>query len=483
MATEEERRSPFATALERVASVPVNAAKLPFTLLREAIDPAAARRLEAPESAQRALYEQATGQPAPFSEGRQWANRLSLGLIPDNQPATVDPAQLDPAQAQRFGQMTPLMQALLQSKRPQDFADLLTNEALFAEPDPTAGLKSVPRTDRLFDTSTGEIVLEAEQADQVVAPGSAVVRDGEPVFTNEFVDSSLQGQRDAAADASRATAELRRGEAGLLPAKGEKLAAETDKARALAEKADREATGGPSLGDRNKIGGMEKRANDAVGARVKDLDRGFTAARNAQQLFELRDSASLPATYRRELVDMGFEDIDSRDPRSVQDLMFMTMGVRAADPPGRITDKDVDMYSRARAYFDPGIVEAVRKGQVLTNAQRNEMMVAIKKLTTGLLTTNDQAVVDGRKTALRDLVAGQGVGMNPANIQDRGADLRQAYFGQEFGDQAAYPVADREAEQLLEQLWDIKNPGKVPTASELVRFANEHGFRIQEFEQ
>lgn len=462
----------------RLIQTPIRAAKLPFQLLTEITGGGGAG--EEVESLQRSLATQVTGKDVPYSEGRRYANAFSLGLIPNNKYPTINPQQLGPEERQRFDKLTPLQQRLLQSKRPRDFADMLSDDSLFAERQ-APPLTAVKSDERLVDTH-GQVVLDALQEPKVVAPGSSLVGpDGTASYTNEYVDPSLAGQREAAADASRANAERARAEAGVAPSKIELNEAKAAEARA---KADAEgADEGPTLGDRNKIGGMEKRVNDGVAARVKDLDRGFTAARNAQQLFELRDSESLPAVYRRELIDMGFEDLNSREPRSVQDLMFMTMGVRAADPPGRITDKDVDMYSRARALFDPGIVEAVRKGQVLTNTQRNEMMVAIKKLTTGMLATNDAAVVDGRKAALRDLVFGKGVGMNPANVQDRAVDLRQAYYGQEYGEQAAYPAADREAEALLEQLWDIKNPGKAPTASELVRFANEHGFRVQELEQ
>lgn len=487
MDPEDERESnPFLEQMKaygaslpgRLIQTPIRAAKLPFQLLTEITGRGGAG--EEVESLQRSLATQVTGKEVPYSEGRRYANAFSLGLIPNNKYPTINPQQLDPEAQQRFQQLTPLQQRLLQSKRPRDFADMLNDDQLFAERQPEP-LREVPKDVRLFDEREREVVLEATAEDKIVPPGSAVARNGELIATNEYVDPSLADQRGASADASRAKAARDRAEAGAVPSKVALNEAKAAEARAKAEAEGTEM--GPTLGDRNKIGGMEKRVNDRVARRVGDLDRGFTAARNAQKLFELRDAKNLPASYRRELIDMGFEDIDSRDPRSVQDLMFMTMGIRIGDPYGKITDKDADMYSRARAYFDPGIIEAVRKGQVLTNAQRSEMMVAIKKLTMGMLVTNDAAVADGRKEALRDLVAGQSVGMNPLNIQDPAADVRQAYYGQDYGEQAAYPAADREAEALLEQLWDIKNPGRAPTASELVRFANDHGFRVQELEQ
>lgn len=489
MGPEDERQSnPFLEQLKsygaslpgRLIQAPVRAAKLPFQLLQEVTGMGGAG--EEVESLQRSLATQVTGKEVPYSEGRRYANAFSLGLIPNNKYPTINPQQLGPEEQQRFKKLTPLQQRLLQSKRPRDFADMLNDDSLFAERE-APPLQAVKSDERLVDEH-GQIVLEAAPPDsKVVTPGSALVGpDGTAQYTNEWVDPSLAGQRDAAAEAARAKAERDLAEAGAVPSK---IAMNEAKAAEAQAKADAEAAGpgGPTLGDRSKIGGMEARVNSGVAKRVGDLDRGFTAARNANELFELRDANKLPATYRRELIDMGFDDLESRDPRSVQDLMFMTMGIRIGDPYGKITDKDSDMYSRARAYFDPGIIEAIKNGQVLTNAQRSEMMVAIKKITTGMLATADAAVVDGRKTALRDLVLGGGVGMNPMNIQDSVSDIRQSYYGKEFGDQAAYPAADRETEQLLEQLWDIKNPGKAPTASDLVRFANEHGFRVQEFEQ
>lgn len=457
----------------RVLQLPVKAVQLPIHLAQEALETRGAQRGARTEAAQRDLYTRVTGQDPDYSESRRWANAFSLGLVPNNQAPTVNPEQLPPDQADRFKNLTPLEQRLLQAKNPRDFANLLGEDGLFHEPEkPPVKAQFAPAGSGVI--VNGEMVDQVpfkEASPQVVPPGSAVTVGGEQLYRNEYAEPSVVGKNKAAARASGASADLSM----------QKIEESKAKIKDLDEKADAEAP--PSIKDRSAVQAMEKRSADQVLKRVKDLDRGLTAARNFHQLYELRDAKSMPKDQLRVLTDMGFKDLGNRDPRSVQDLMLMTLGVRASDPPGRITDKDVDMYSRARVMFDPGIVEAVAKGQVLTNAQRNEMAIAMHKLTAGMLQSSDMAVIDGRKTALRDRITAGGGGsaaMNPMNIPDPAADLRQMMFGQELGDQAAYPLADQETESLLEQLWDLTHMNQAPTAQDLVDFANAHGFRIDE---
>lgn len=465
--------------------MPGRAIKLPVQLVQEAFNSPGSRRGERIESLQRDLNQQVTGHEPAYSEGRRWASALSLGLVPNNHVPSVNPTELNPEQAQRFGELTPLQQRLLQSSRPRDFAEMLNDPTLWGEEKPHE-YENVPQGAAVFDKSTGEVAMEPYAPPKVLPPGNEM-RDasGELLGRNEFEPQSLTDSRGAAADKARADADLAKQKIEQSKSEIGKLDAEADKLRSEAEKNRKgpEAPTGASLKDRNAIQTMEGRVSTRTLARGKDLERGFTAARNFWQLYELRGSDQTPPSYIADLNAMGFKDLGRREPRSVQDLALMTMGVRMADPPGRITDKDVDMYSRARAYFDPGIVEAVAKGQVLTNAQRNELAIGTRKLSTGLLQSNDAAVVDGRKEALRDRVSGSGVGMNPMNIPDQAADLRISLFGKELGDQAAYPLADPETEQLLDQLWQTAYPGRQPTPQEAIQWANTHGFRVQEIGQ
>jgi hypothetical protein len=469
----EDKPNPFAEFAGRVARVPARAIQLPFQLAHEALQTPELRRQRAIEDMQRQQAEKLTGQPVPYSEGREWANKLTLGLVPGNPSAAVDPNQLAPAQQNQFQQMNPLMQALMQAKRPADYAALLANDDLFAEagPDP---LMSVPAGNRVVNERTGDVVL-----DPVAVPlDPTVVDKNEAAAEASRAGAEASGAR---ADASRASAEKTRAEMGavqttidLARKRIEKLDAEI----ADIQKGDPES--GNSLKDRKDISALEKPVISGYMARVKDFDRGFTAARNAFNLFEMRGNP--PPSQRRELEAMGFKDTGNREPRALQDLMLLVTAVRATDPPGRISDSEQKIYGAARTLFDPGIAEALAKGQTLTNNQRNELMVAVKKQTMGALQANDMAVVDARKSMLRDRVTGNGVGMNPLNVPDVGADLRAKLYP-ELGDQAAFPEADEEAEGLLEQLWAVAHPdgARPKDSAEFIDFVNSHGFRPKPF--
>ncbi len=465
---EREKPSPFTEFAGRVAQVPVRAVQLPFQLLNEAIGTPEAVGGRLAEDIRRQKAAELTGRPAEYSEGRRWANALSLGLIPNNPSSAIDPSQLDPEQRAKFERMNPLMQALMQSKRPSDYAALLADDALFAEPE-AKPLESVPAGNRLYDPNTDETLLEP-----VAVPL-------DPTAADKNVAAA--GASRAAAEASSAKAEVSRGELSLFDGKRAKLEAEIRKLDAQAEaarKGDAAEDDPASLKTRSKIAGMENSVLSRFNARTKDLERGFTAARNAYNLFEMREQP--PAEMASELSSLGFKLSPNTEPRALQDMMFMVTAVRITDPPGRISDSEQKIYSAARSRFDPDIVAALIEGRPLTNPQRNEMMLAIKKQTRGMVQANDAAVVDARKEMLRDRVKGNGLGMNPINVPDPGAQLREMYFGEGLGDQAAFPAADDEAEALIEQLWAIAHPdGRRPASEqEFVDFVNAHGFRVRD---
>lgn len=147
MATREEleelRRSgrqesnPFLGALSKLAEVPIRAARLPFQLVGEVLQTPQQRAERTAVNQRRALSEFVTGEAPPErSEGRRFANILSLGLIPGNPSSRVDPNALAGESARRFEQLTPLQQRLLQAKRPSDFADLVSDDSFFSEEEP-----------------------------------------------------------------------------------------------------------------------------------------------------------------------------------------------------------------------------------------------------------------------------------------------------------------------------------------------------------
>lgn len=480
MAEEERRPNPFIEGLKRAAMVPVNAVQFLPRLGNELLGSPVARQQEFARTAQRDLKQRVTGEPVPYSEGRDWAHFLSLGLVPDNPVADVDPRQLNPEQAQRFQQMTPLQQALLQAKRPQDFADLLTQDDLFAEQGPN--LVNVSPGGAVFDTRAGEEVYRNPVGGKPVsvAPGNALVDPN----TNEEVYRNDQGRPMTDYEEGRLGIERDKGRsaAAANAARIRKLDAET-------AKLNREAAGGQAvpIGDRAKIQMMESRVAGQVSKATKDLSRGVTAIRNIFNLGQIRDATKIPPNLVSELKSYGFADpevglpLSERAPGSVRNLLLLTNVVRLSDPPGRITDKDVDMYSRAREYLSPGVVDAAIRGEVWTPPQEAEAIQASMRLSKGLLETHDRAVLDGRKAALRDRLAGNGLGMDPHNAAPDGmADVRERLMGQQLPDptQAQYPIADAETEDMLQQLWAKIRPGQPLTPEAFVEFANTLGFGI-----
>lgn len=475
----EEKRNPILEALGRAAQVPARAVQMPFQLLGEIIG--AGRPLSQAEGAQRALAEQVTGEQVPYSEGRKWANFLTLGLVPNNKYPSVNPTQLGPEQQQRFQQLNPLQQALLQAKNPRDFAELLQRDEFFAERQPEGPVK-IGATDRLVDPNTNEVLVPPDRGMLNVPQGGSVFDPNtrEQVFTNTpppKVMSDYEAERIRQYDE-----ELDR-KSRETDKRLEKYDAEI---RKLNAEADGKGGGDLPVADRSKIQTMESRVAGQVGKATKDLSRGAVAWRNIRQLGEIRGDTVPPALVS-ELEQYGFSDpevgvpLRNRRPGSVRNLLLLTNVVRLSDPPGRITDKDVDMYSRARAYLSPGLVEAAMRGEVWTPTQEAEAISAAARLSSGLLETHDAAVLDGRKQALRDRLAGRGVGMAPQNAAPDGMrDIRLDLVGPTLSDptQAAYPIADAEAEDMLLQLWQMTKPNEQPTRESFTEFANMLGFGI-----
>lgn len=480
---EEQRTNPFLRALGQaattVAAMPVRAVKLPFQLLGEALNLDAGA--DAAQRQQQQLAERVTGQAVPYSEGRAYANALSLGLIPGNKPMNVDPNTLNSEQQQRFQQLNPLQQALLQAKNPRDFAELLQRDEFFAERQPEKVIK-LGATERLVDPSTNEVLVQPDRGMLNVPQGGSVFDPNtrEQVFTNTpppKVMSDYEAARIRQYDEELA----RKGRE--TDKRLEKYDAEI---RKLNAEADGEGGSDLPIADRSKIQTMESRVAGQVGKATKDLSRGAVAWRNIRQLGEIRGDTVPPALVS-ELEQYGFADpevgvpLRNRRPGSVRNLLLLTNVVRLSDPPGRITDKDVDMYSRARAYLSPGLVESAMRGEVWTPTQEAEAISAAARLSSGLLETHDAAVLDGRKQALRDRLAGRGVGMAPQNAAPDGMrDIRLDLVGPALPDptQAAYPIADAEAEDMLRQLWEMTKPNEQPTKESFTEFANMLGFGI-----
>ena len=484
---EERKPNPFLDFAGRVAQVPVNAVRLPFQLLNEAVGSPTATAGHAAEDLQRQMAQQLTGQEVPYSEGRRWASALSLGLVPGNPSPAVNPQQLTPEQQGQFNQMSPLHQALLQAKRPSDFAALLSNDDFFAEQKPNTDLGQLNQ-----DVERGFVTPEQREAamaptGSIVPSGAAVVdAQGKPIYENRPPPPPLSPYQEGQLAIGRDRLEMERGKAkdaqALNAKRMEKLDADIAKLK--------EASGAPASTpkERRAIQVMETSVSNKTTKRTKDLARAATSWRNIDELGQVRGTTNVPADQLAELRQYGFASPDAvgvplvnRSPDAIRNLLVMTNVVRLGDPYGRITDKDVDMYSKARQYLSPGLVEAAMNGQVWTADQEAEALHAAAQAAKGLLKTHDLAVLDGRKEALRDRIAGSGTGMNPLNAAaDEMVDLRTQLRGAELGDQAQYPTADPEAEALIEQMWQIVHPDRKPTAAEAIEFANTLGFGISE---
>lgn len=503
---EEQKTNPFLRALGQaattVAAMPVRAVKLPFQLLGEALNLDAGA--DAAQRQQQQLAEQVTGQPVPYSEGRAYANALSLGLIPGNKPMNVDPSTLNPEQQQRFQQLNPLQQALLQAKNPRDFAELLQRDEFFAErPTPT------PYTDSgkvNADLSQGLISPAQAALEENLRVQDSLGRAVNPVNPESYTAESL-AEYERTRDFSvlkRDTTKADQSQANALELEDvrqrHRMALEEERAAHAQERAQRTADAKAAAGaepkpeDPYKVANREGALRDDFRQNTRDLQKAAIGFRQARALFGLKDPSRIDAATRKEIEKTVPVILDPSN-RAARDMAESYVFFKTIDPGGRITDTETGLIRGLNQVLGgflgaekaAEIVGNLNRREALTDQLRAEMHLAMAKAFEAQFQNYDDQVRNTLKTALRMRLGDPannlpGIPLQPLNsVEDTMADMRELFLKQAgvSEKQARYVLADDEAEQLLSALFRKEHNGRAPeSASEWVDFANSMGFRL-----
>jgi len=444
-----EETNPFAELLGRLAQVPMRAIKLPFQLVGEALGTPAARNQDLAGELQRQLGAQVTGQQTPFSGGRQIANALSLGLIPNNPSAQVNPAGLNADQQGRFGQLTPLQQRLLQARNPADFAGLIGDASLFEERAPIKKdpLINVTPGARVFDpNSREEAFSNPVQGKPIIVPKDAAVllpgADGlssknEPTpdrFTTLAPNAMLiDNETKETVAVNRTLEKLSEGQVLVDPVTkmeiffNPKTPTPENVSQRAAELSGKRFTNESKL--RGEFYGITQ-----IDRKRADQWKGLSG------VFALDKESRLPADVLFGLGETipGFK---GKDANGLRDVAMIFSFLKILDPESTVREGEKDFIASARALFGHVAeitIENALQGELLTDEQRAEMINAMADIFREKFTGYDQAISETRKIALRN-------GLDPlSSAPDTLAPLRKAFIGHEF------PVADNEVIDLVD---------------------------------
>ena len=485
-----EETNPFAELLGRLAQVPMRAIKLPFQLVGEALGTPAARNQDLAGELQRQLGAQVTGQQTPFSGGRQIANALSLGLIPNNPSAQVNPAGLNADQQGRFGQLTPLQQRLLQARNPADFAGLIGDASLFEEREPIKKdpLEKVGQGVKLFDPNTGKQVFEnpSETSPLQVQPGSVVIdpKTGRRIFSNPKETSPLSvsegttvinpktGETIFDKPKDKKPVSLAAGAKLVDPVTGEEIAfnpktLDPGKANAAIEKR------AASLFKDELSLAKEARMTTEIDQKQGRRFRGAIAT------FGINDGANVDPKLMDEIRAI-IPDIDSRKANPIRDIATMFSYMKILEPESVFREGEQAMVRKARALFGAQyeLFQNLFTGEGLTDQQRAEMFQTMAGVFEGTFNGYELNLIDLRKHALRAQLRGHEI--SPLAVTDGLSDIRQAILGRAGvdPDQARFPAMDVEAERMVTELF-VKKFGRTSgDIAEVTKFANSLGFRL-----
>lgn len=381
--TEQSKPNPFMGYLQslpgRLVQLPIRAAQLPFQVAQEIFQTPAVQRAREIEGLQRDLNMQVTGQEPAYSEGRRIASGLSLGLIPGNQAPNVNPTELNPEQQQRFGQLTPLQQRLLMSKRPQDFADMLGDESLWQQPAPETAI--VPTNSSLVNKQTGEVLYGAAPPKPQIVPPESSLMDAEgnvlgtapakaPAPREEF------SQFDPTNYTPKSIAKFRKSkDVGDLVVDTTKLRMQLDADQKKAEtaanaKPDPNAPKPTSLLDVNRVQGPYlQQAKPYI--EMADRFRGFMGTYAS-------DPLKMPDDIRGDLISMKIDPAKVQ-PGAIHDLSTVVAFLKTIDPPSIAREGEQAAVAAARHLRMPlETMQMLFSGQTLTNDQRTEIYRAMR---------------------------------------------------------------------------------------------------------
>lgn len=456
-----EKRNPILEALGRAAQVPARAVQMPFQLLGEIIG--AGRPLSQAEGAQRALAEQVTGEQVPYSEGRKWANFLTLGLVPNNKYPSVNPTQLGPEQQQRFQQLNPLQQALLQAKNPRDFAELLQRDEFFAErgaPEPVA----VGRDQRLVNPLTGEEVTAAEpRAPLNVSSGAAVVdAQGNEIYRNTPPQETFVGQADPkdfigvfTPESIQAFSESQ--DFADLEPDMTKINADLEKERI---KASGKKKGGnvPASVIFTQFNTKAKPYQD-----LADNFRGFLGTFGA-------DPNTIPPDIVATMEGMGI-DVEALSPTAIRDVGVTVAWLKSIDPTSVARESEQAAVRLARETGMP--VELARnllKGLTLTNSQRTDLFRSMRDATQAKFRGYEQLRNEFIKIAEKNEYDPEGL------IPDYNRDILDM-FDRLTGEKVDAPRADPE---MLDRIYNdfVESGGKADDEKAFRAYADKIGVTL-----
>lgn len=465
---EEQKTNPFLRALGQaattVAAMPVRAVKLPFQLLGEALNLDAGA--DAAQRQQQQLAEQVTGQPVPYSEGRAYANALSLGLIPGNKPMNVDPSTLNPEQQQRFQQLNPLQQALLQAKNPRDFAELLQRDEFFAErPNPDQATPvTLGRDQRLVNPLTGEEVAAAEpRAPLNVSSGAAVVdAQGNEIYRNTPPQETFVGQADPkdflgvfTPESIQAFSESQ--DFADLKPDMTKINADLEKERI---KASGKKKGGnlPASVIFTQFNTKAKPYQD-----LADNFRGFLGTFGA-------DPNTVPPDIVATMEGMGI-DVAALSPTAIRDVGVTVAWLKSIDPESVARESEQAAVRLARETGMP--VELARnllKGLTLTNSQRTDLFRSMRDATQAKFRGYEQLRNEFIKIAERNEYDPTGL------IPDYNRDILDM-FDRLTGEKVDAPRADPE---MLDRIYNdfVESGGKADDEKAFRAYADKIGVTL-----
>lgn len=390
-------------AAGKLVQVPIRAIQLPFQILSEAVGTPEARRGQLALEQQAQLKGKVTGQEIPFSKSKQYANWLSLGLIPGNQGTRLDASNLPPDQQGRFNQLSDLQQRIVQARTPADFADLLADPTAFEsrKPQSAFGKSLADENAGLVPPGTGEAL-----ARQPIDPGQALFNplnpNEPPIIPNParqstvfddpgFLQSSLKLFTPASVEEARRADNI-----GMLLANPK----EEDVTKFFESKS-KEAT---------TVGGL-RTAYLALTKPYRELGNQYRTFLGSYG----QKSEEIPEDIASALQAAG-RDLSKLDASGIRDIAFVFQFMKALDPQSTVRESEGRLVVTATSIPQAlrAKLEKAINGNFLDPEVRNEIFYAI----TDVMRTN----LKGYDIATQQFGAsGARLGVNPDDVTLGGA--------------------------------------------------------------
>lgn len=436
----EDKKNPFFEGVKRVGMMPLRALQLPFQVAGELagmLPGSAAQDAinsgNRADATQRMLAGEVTGQQPEYSEGRKWANRLSLGLVPRNPSAQVDPSKLTPDGRERFHEMNPLQQALLQAKNPRDFADLIARDDFFAEQGNT-----VLKANEMIVNPQGEEVISNRPQTTVVPQGSSIAntKTGEEVYANRpgFVEAIKPSDLLGAYTPESIEKFLKSHNVADLVADRAAL----DNALEVQRLKNLKPSGKGGADDKPRRLSLNTFVS-GYNTQVKPYNELAMRLRNFVGVFG-QDPDTLPMDIREDLTRMKV-NVGSIKPTAIRDVAMIVGFLKAIDPESVARESEQAMIKAARQYGLPGeLISNMLHGEVLTNVQRADLFRTMRDSFTGQIQGYESVREGYQAMADKDEI-------DPEYMPDYMADVRPFFESQSVDEFLTGAGASPEAQQ------------------------------------